>query len=189
MLHSFIAQHRGCLILVIIQREPDATWIKAHQIDKKFKRCFRQHIISPKSIWDSEVPHSALRRSCGVKHRKKNNEAPWGFPLQGKRSEGPPTPVVRLKPSRPGQHVVSAGTCPTPEAHPFSPGTGGRGRALGERWRGVPGGDGGHTHGEVRGCGGPWTRSTKVGGGEPPEGSPGLRIPAWGWGVKQRPLA
>lgn len=32
MLHSFIAQHRGCLILVIIQREPDATWIKAHQI-------------------------------------------------------------------------------------------------------------------------------------------------------------
>lgn len=32
MLHSFVAQHRGCLILVIIQRDPDATWIKAHQI-------------------------------------------------------------------------------------------------------------------------------------------------------------
>lgn len=31
-LHSFIAQHCGCLILVMVQHEPDATWIKAHQI-------------------------------------------------------------------------------------------------------------------------------------------------------------
>lgn len=32
MLHTFVAQHRGCLILVVIQHDPDAAWIKAHQI-------------------------------------------------------------------------------------------------------------------------------------------------------------